>query len=92
MAIGDNTLPPAYSNRVTLFPPHAQAVTPSDAEVFDGPAAIYVGGDGDVSVVPALPAGAAAVTLTMTAGGFVPFMVRKVNATGTTATNILAVW
>lgn len=92
MAIGDISTKPAYSARVTMFPPHAETVKPSDSEEYPSPVSIYVGGGGDVSVVPALPVGAAAITVTVADGGFVPFMVRKVNATGTTATNILAVW
>lgn len=92
MAIGEQNPGPQYRDRVTLLPPHAEAVTPSDSTEFEGPVSIFVGGDGDVSVVPALPAGASAITLTMSAGDFVPFLVRKVNATGTTATNLVAVW
>jgi len=92
MAIGDISTPPAYSGRVTMFPPHADAVTPSDSEEYASPVSIFVGTAGDVSAVPALPIGASAVTVTVAAGGFVPFLVRKVNATGTTATDILAVW
>ncbi len=92
MAIGEQTPGPQYRDRVTLLPPHAEAVTPSDSVEFDGPVAIYVGTGGDVSVVPVLPAGASAITITVAAGDFVPFLVRQVNATGTTATDILAVW
>ncbi len=92
MAIGEQNPGPQYRDRVTLLPPHAEVVTPSDSEEFDGPVSIFVGGDGDVSVVPVLPTGASAITLTLSAGDFVPFLVRKVNATGTTATSLVAVW
>ncbi len=92
MAIGDLSSKPAYADRVTMFPPHAEAVTPSDSTVYPSAVSIYVGTGGDVSVIPALPAGASAITVTVADGGFVPFLVRQVNATGTTATDILAVW
>lgn len=92
MAIGEQNPGPQYRDRVTLLPPHAESVTPSDSVEFDGPVAVYVGTGGDVSVVPVLPAGASAITLSLSAGDFVPFLVRKVNATGTTATNLVAVW
>lgn len=92
MAIGEQNPGPQYRDRVTLLPPHAEAVMPSDSEKFDGPVSIFVGNGGDVSVVPVLPAGAAAITLTLSGGDFVPFLVRQVNATGTTATNLVAVW
>lgn len=92
MAIGEQNPGPQYRDRVTLLPPHAEAVTPSDIDEFIAPVSVYVGSAGDVSVVPALPTGATAITLTMSAGDFVPFLVRQVNATGTTATDLLAVW
>lgn len=92
MAVGDLTHRPAYQDRVTLFPSHAEVVTPSDAEDFVSPVAIMAGAAGDVSAVPALPPGADAIIMTLEAGQFVPFLCRRVNTTGTTATTIVAVW
>ena len=92
MAVGDLTHQPAYQDRVTLFPSHAEVVTPSDAEDFESPVGVMAGGAGDVTAVPALPPGSDAITVTLEAGQFVPFLCRRVNATGTTATNIVAVW
>lgn len=90
MAIGTVTRGAALDNRITMYPRHAAFVTKSDSDVFDGPANIRVYGAGDIVVTPA--ADMADVTLTLAAGEDVPFMVIAVKSTGTTATNILAVW
>lgn len=51
---------------------------------------LYVGGDGDVRVTTA---GGDTVTFVgLTAGSFVPVQVLRVWVTGTTATDILALW
>lgn len=64
------------------------AVTPSDAT--DLPArvrSLYVGGAGDISVVAS--DGSTATLSTVPAGSIIPLWVRRVNATGTTATSIV---
>ena len=68
---------------------YGQAVTPSDSTTLTPTRALYVGGTGDVAVVMA-----DGVTLTFTAVpvGILPVQVVKVLATGTTATNIVALW
>ena len=68
---------------------YGQAVTPSDSTTLTPTRALYVGGTGDVAVVMA-----DGVTLTFTAvpAGILPVQVVKVLATGTTATNIVALW
>lgn len=91
MAIGTVSSGAALDNRITMYPRHAAFVTPSDATVFDGPVNLRVYGAGNIVVTPAAP-GMADVTLTLAAGDDVPFMVLAVKSTGTTATNILAVW
>lgn len=53
-------------------------------------AVLYVGGDGNLSVTTA--SGTSAVFVGLAAGTFLPVNVVKVNATGTTATNIIAIW
>lgn len=55
-----------------------------------GGAVLYIGGDGDVSVETAN--GSSAVFVGLLAGTFMPINVTKVKSTGTTATNIIAIW
>ena len=70
---------------LTLF-----AVTPSDATVFTSEVRrLYVGGAGDVSVTTT--DGVTVVFKAVPVGTTIgPFFINKVNATGTTATNIVA--
>jgi hypothetical protein len=67
----------------------AEAVTPSDgAELAEISRALYIGGAGHVAVVTS---GGDAVTFSaVPVGTILPVRVRQVKATGTTATNILA--
>lgn len=69
----------------------AAAITPSDSvslTVF--PRAIYIGGAGNVSV---LTLGGDTVTFSgLAAGSILPVRVQRVNATSTTATNLVAIW
>lgn len=68
----------------------ALAITPSDADSIPATRAIYVGSAGNVKVTMAGPA-ANDVTFTgVLAGSFLPIMVTKVFATGTTAANMVA--
>lgn len=69
---------------------NALVITPNDADTFAQPVAVYVGTAGTVNCVPA--GGTAAITVTAVAGAVLPFRVIEVNATGTTATNLLAVY
>jgi hypothetical protein len=52
---------------------------------------IYVGGTGDISVVPQ-SGGAAVIFKAVPVGAWLPIRARRINATGTTATNIVALW
>ena len=84
----------SYSDhRVTAFPDRAVAVTPSDsaANNFPEPCTVYVGGAGDVVV---LPWGSDAVVtfVGMPAGSVVPVRVKRVNSTSTTATDMVRVY
>lgn len=72
-----------------MFPEDAAAVTPSDSATFES-SVIYVGGDGNVRVTTAQ--GTDITFSGMFAGGVVPVRVKRVWATGTTATNILRVF
>lgn len=70
---------------------HAFAVTPNDsAELSYITRALYVGGAGSVAVVTAQ--GDAVTFVGVTAGSVLPVRVRKVNATGTSATNIVGLY
>lgn len=70
---------------------NAADVTPSDSSdlaVFSR--ALYIGGAGNVSVVML---GGQTITFNgVPAGTLLPFRVRQVRSTGTTATNIEAIW
>lgn len=77
----------------TSYPPHALAVTPSDSVNFDVASTVYVGVAGDVTVIPWYPDNATAVTFVgIPAGGTVPCLCRRVNTTGTAATNMVRVF
>lgn len=68
----------------------AFAITPSDTEdVETVPRALYIGVEGDVAVI--MGDDSASVTL-VGASGLLPVMVRRVLATGTTATDIVGVY
>lgn len=70
-------------------PSHAAAVTPSDTgEIFAS--ALYIGGAGAVSVVT--EAGETVTLASAQAGSTIVLRVKRVNATGTTATNIIRLW
>ena len=70
---------------------HAAAITPSDTVDLSAPCnAIYVGGAGALTVItvggetvafPAVPAGA-----------IIPIRATRIKATGTVATNLVAMW
>ena len=70
---------------------YAAAVTPSDTVPLANPSrGIYVGGAGNLSVV--MISGDGAVFSAVSTGAVLPIAVDQVNATGTTATNIVALW
>jgi len=78
----------------TRFGDRAQAVAKSDTDVFE-PSILYVGGAGNVAILPADQAGSASPTpvtfVGMLAGSVVPCMAIKLMNTNTTATNIVRV-
>lgn len=76
----------------TTFPSRAEAVTPADGTVFTVPSVIYVGGGGNVSVVPWDPLTPGPITYIIPDGGVVPVAVRTVRSTGTTATSMVRHW
>jgi len=77
----------------------AQAVTPSDTDNIPNPAgstnatqpaALYAGANGDIAVI--MEGGDEVTFVGIKAGTFLPIAVTRVKATGTSVTNILAIW
>lgn len=69
----------------------ALTVTPSDANQFSQPVAIYIGGAGNVTCTPA-SGGADVVFTAPPVGSVLPLRVTAVKATGTTATLMIALY
>lgn len=90
MAVIAFPAPTVASPQCPVLPDGGKAITPSDADTFAQPVAVYVGGAGTITVTPANLQ--ADVTLTMPAGSIVPFRVVAVKATGTAATLLVAVY
>lgn len=69
---------------------NAAVVTPNDStDLTTSTRALYVGGTGAIKVDMV---GGETVTFEASAVGFMPIRVKRVYSTGTTATNILAIW
>lgn len=78
---------------VPYQPRSVTAVTPSDSTDLDPYCkALYIGVAGDVTVIPKINADSASVTFKAHPVGYMPIQVRRVLSTGTTATNILALY
>lgn len=90
MAVIAFPAPTVASPQCPVLPDGGKAITPSDANTFAQPVAVYVGGAGTITVTPANLQ--ADVILAMPAGSIVPFRVVAVKATGTTATLLVAVY
>lgn len=68
----------------------AIAITPNDTTTIESTSGIYIGGSGDIAVT--MKDGSNVTFKSLAAGVIHPLCVTKVKATGTTATNILAVY
>lgn len=69
----------------------AVAVTPNDStDLTTYARALYIGGAGNVVLLPAKNADGATVTLAVVAGAYILINTRRVLSTGTTATGIVA--
>lgn len=80
-----------YSDGLMAPARNAAAVTTSDtADLGFVTKALYIGVSGDVTVIMA--GGGTAVTLKSVPVGWLSIRVSRVKATGTTATNIVALW
>lgn len=91
MAISDNNVSASGEQTPGL---HAEAITPADAtDLTAVTRGVYVGVTGDVTVVMMGTEGDSSVTFTaVPAGSVLPIRVREISATGTTATDIVALW
>ncbi len=89
--VNDVTVSPEFA--ISPFATGA-AVTPSDTvQLSDDTHALYIGGAGDVAVIFAEDATLTPVTLkAVPVGTVLPVSVIQVMATGTTATNIVALY
>lgn len=77
----------------TEFPEKARAVTADDNVRFKTASTIYVGGGGNVRVIPWGMQDDQAVTFVgIPTGGYVPCQVRAVLSSGTTATSMVRVY
>lgn len=69
----------------------AESVTPDDEDEFDRPSrALYVGTGGNISVL--MHNGVEITYTNVPDGSWMPLRCRRVNATGTNATDIVACW
>jgi hypothetical protein len=79
------------TNPGALFPASKlTAVTPSNSTVLTGVRAVWVGGAGDIAIMAVDDS--AAVTFTVPSGTMLPVFAKRIMATGTSATNIVALY
>ncbi len=80
-----------YPTSLTAPARDATAISPSDTiDLTVLPRAVYVGLTGHVSV--RMPGGQVIVFQNAQAGSFLPIRAQGINATGTTATGLVALW
>ncbi|MEG3124801.1 spike base protein, RCAP_Rcc01079 family [Sphingomonas sp. GB1N7] len=82
-----------FSNSAATSAParRAAAITPNDTNIISTTRAILIGGAGDLAVLFADDT-ASVVLKGLVAGSILPIRVQKVLATGTTATNLVALY
>jgi hypothetical protein len=79
------------TNPGALFPAsRLTAVTPSNSTILTGVRAVWVGGAGDIAIMAVDDS--AAVTFTVPSGTMLPVFAKQIMATGTSATNIVALY
>lgn len=84
---------PAYlSADATVSAHRASTITPSNTTVFEQPTrAIYVGGGGNITV-DMTDGGTSVLFVALLAGVIYPLQVTRVYSSGTTATNLVALY
>lgn len=76
------------ATQATDFRSGAQTIAPSDTTLLTNPAVgLFVGGAGNISAL--MEDGSTATFTGVTAGTFLPFIFARINATDTTATNMI---
>lgn len=78
-----------FNEKDTVSPSGAAVVEPSDATVLDTTRGLYIGAAGNLAVEMI---DGDLVTFVSMSVGFAPLQVKRVLATGTTATSILALY
>ena len=79
-----------FSPTFPMFPGGAEAVVPSNTNMFASPSVVYVGSAGNVQVTTAQ--GDTVVFANVPAGGIIPVQVDQVWSTNTTAANLVRVY
>ena len=83
----------AFASSPSVPARRLQAVTPTDdADLPVAAKALFIGAAGDLKIVPVASEDGAAVTLKNHPAGYVAVQTRRVVATGTTATHIVALF
>jgi hypothetical protein len=78
MAVITLTNPTPATAAAPVFPDNAFAITPAAADTYSHPVTVFVGGAGNVTVIPW--GGSTAVQYTVPAGGTIPVRVKAVTA------------
>lgn len=91
MPLSNNVISSVPSGgQITAFPARAFDITPSDATVFENAVTVHVNTTGDVAVEPW--SSTDVLTFTVADGQPVPVVVKRVLATGTTATGLIGLY
>ena len=90
MGVTASELPAAQTTTPAI---NAKAITPADSDLTNFTRAIWVGGAGDLAVRMEGDLGDQDVTfVAVTAGALLPIVAKQIRSTGTTATNIVALF
>lgn len=91
--MNSNLMLATLASDLTCPSPEFVAVVPSNTVDLTKPCrGLYVGGAGDIMAVPLAAPGTAVLFKAVPAGTVLPIVATRVNATGTTATDIVALF